>query len=243
MIKMLATICRKPGMTRQEFFRHVKDVHGGLTIANPITVRRYVQNHVLDSAYGADKDNSYTHIDNRDLVTELYFDDIESMMQTFSSEYVRDVIKPDGPKFSDLATSIAMLTRELDDGTDGSFNSEGLTKVMYFLKKPQSISFDQYADRWHAAHDAVLRSNTMLSDTLRRSMRSLRMPEGDSIAEYFDGKGMPKFEGVASLWFSGPNPHDAFREYQRALEAQETGTHFFERSESFFLIVKEVLIM
>jgi hypothetical protein len=45
MIKLMAAIRRRPGMTQQEYFPYIREVHGGLSKAHPLTVRRYVQNH------------------------------------------------------------------------------------------------------------------------------------------------------------------------------------------------------
>jgi hypothetical protein len=53
MLKVLATVRRRPGMTEAEYRSYLQDVHGGLVKANPLGVARYVQNHVFDSAFGS----------------------------------------------------------------------------------------------------------------------------------------------------------------------------------------------
>ena len=52
MIKMMAAICRKPGMTHAEYLAYVQHVHGAISTEQPLTLRRYVQNHVFDAAFG-----------------------------------------------------------------------------------------------------------------------------------------------------------------------------------------------
>jgi ABC-type microcin C transport system permease subunit YejB len=48
MIKMLAAVRRKPGMTHAEFLEYIEHQHGNIARAKPLSVKRYVQNHVID---------------------------------------------------------------------------------------------------------------------------------------------------------------------------------------------------
>ena len=130
MIKTLAAIRRKPGMTQQEYFSYIRDVHGALARAKPLAIRRYVQNHVGDSAYGAEGDPAYQGLFHRDSVTELYFDDVEGMLRSFTDAYVRDVVGPDGANFSDMSTALAMLARDIE--LDVRAPADAPVKVMYF---------------------------------------------------------------------------------------------------------------
>ncbi|TPQ23411.1 hypothetical protein FGD71_004075 [Streptomyces sporangiiformans] len=57
-------------------------------------MRKYVQNHVLNGAYGALGDVGYQVTLRRDSVTELYFDDLESMGQTFADPYAHELVGP-----------------------------------------------------------------------------------------------------------------------------------------------------
>ncbi|MFF3373941.1 EthD domain-containing protein [Streptomyces sp. NPDC002680] len=112
MIKLVAAVRRRPGMTRTEYAEYVEKVHGGIALANKLTVRKYVQNHVLDGAYGAIGDVGYQLTLPRDSVTELYFDDLASMGRTFTDPYAREVVGPDAVNFSDQPAALSLLVEE-----------------------------------------------------------------------------------------------------------------------------------
>ena len=66
MIKMVATICRKPGMSVEDFQRYWLEVHGPLSTGVPGLIR-YVQSHPVLHMYSADSAPAY------DGVGELWF--------------------------------------------------------------------------------------------------------------------------------------------------------------------------
>jgi len=73
MIKMIDTICRRPGMTHAESVAYVQHVHGAIAAEQPAGLNRYVQNHVFDAAFGAAGDRTHALVPARDSVTELYW--------------------------------------------------------------------------------------------------------------------------------------------------------------------------
>lgn len=97
MIKMLATLCRKPGMTHAEYLAYIQHVHGAIATENPVTLARYVQNHVFDAAFGTNNERTHSQVVARDSVTELYWDDPAAMGASFQHEHVRTKVGPDGP--------------------------------------------------------------------------------------------------------------------------------------------------
>jgi hypothetical protein len=242
MIKMMAAIRRRPGMTMQEYFPYVQNVHGGLTKAMPLTVRRYVQDHVFDGGFGATGDAGYHTVFHRDSVTELWFDSLESMGQTFGHPYVREKIGPDGVNFSDLGTALALLVREVEVQVPQP-GGHAPVKILYFLRKRAELPLNEYFDRWAMADEAILRERPRTAAAIRRCVRCLQIPEGNPLLVYFGGKDMPVYEGVASLWFEEAGALAAFRAYQEDLEERNRQTPFFTSSESFFLMAREVPII
>jgi hypothetical protein len=91
MIKMMAAICRKPGMTHAEYVAYVQHEHGAISNENPVTLRRYVQNHVFDAAFGSGAEAVHVQTVARDSVTELFWDSPQDMAATFGHEHVRTV--------------------------------------------------------------------------------------------------------------------------------------------------------
>src|SRR5690349_5660399 len=110
MIKIIAIIRRKAGMTHQEFSAYLREVHGEIGSRNKLAMRRYFQNHAFDSAYGDPADVGYVIPVPRDSASELYFEDLESMEVSFMDPYTREVIGPDGDHFADNPTNLSLLT-------------------------------------------------------------------------------------------------------------------------------------
>jgi hypothetical protein len=229
-------------MTQQEYFPYIRDVHGALSKAQPVTVRRYVQNHSFDGAFGSATDTVYQIVFHRDSVTELWFDSLESMGETFAHPHVREKIGPDGANFSDLSTALAVLTREVElTVPHGRANAP--VKVLYFLRKTADISLDDCFRLWASAHESAMQADPQAAAALRRCVCSQQIPEGNRFLGYFGGKDMPIYEAVVSLWYDESEALRAFRAYQRALEARNRQGRFFDPSQSFFLMVREVLII
>jgi hypothetical protein len=114
MIKMIATACRRPGMTHAEYLAYIQHVHGAISNENPVTLRRYVQNHVFDSAFGTTAQSAHSLVVSRDSVTELYWDSPQEMGATFQHEHVRTKVGPDGPNFADTGVMLSMVAHEVE---------------------------------------------------------------------------------------------------------------------------------
>jgi uncharacterized protein (TIGR02118 family) len=69
MVKTIALIKRKAGLSREEFHRHYEEVHAPLILRLLPNIRKYVRNHVIVPE-GAE-DPGY------DCVTELWYDSME----------------------------------------------------------------------------------------------------------------------------------------------------------------------
>jgi len=59
MIKMIATICRRPGMTHAGYAADVRHVRSAVATEEPVAPQRYVQSHVFDPAFGAACDRTH----------------------------------------------------------------------------------------------------------------------------------------------------------------------------------------
>jgi uncharacterized protein (TIGR02118 family) len=80
MIKVMAVLKRKDGMSREDFFKHWQEVHIPMVKTLP-GIRKFVLNLVVE-----DLDASmYPQIDQFDGCSELYFDDVASAKRAFES--------------------------------------------------------------------------------------------------------------------------------------------------------------
>lgn len=74
MIKVLALLTRKDGISHTEFVRHWFNIHGPLALAVP-GIRRYVQSHITGTRSRPDIPELDVDVDG---IAELWYDDMES---------------------------------------------------------------------------------------------------------------------------------------------------------------------
>lgn len=99
MIKFTILLRRRPGLTHDEFVRYHRDVHAAVFMSMSVVqrhVRRYVQQHTLETTLQGLRATSI------DGVTELWFDDVESIGVVFTDESYLATIRPDEARFLDL---------------------------------------------------------------------------------------------------------------------------------------------
>ena len=238
-VKMVAAARRKPGMTHAEFIEYIEHAHGKIARDKPLTVKKYNQNHIFDSAFGPDTDITYSQDFHRDSITELYFDDFAAVIKTFSDPYTQQVIGPDGRNFADLAHQLAQLMTETEIAvpTPGAANF----KVMHLIKKAVDIKLEDFFQAWSLAHDAAQESCADFRKAIRKHARAQYIPEGDRVTAYF-GPGVKVCEGMSSMWFETEADLPAFREYQRLITRNLAEAGVINPAESFFVYCKEVSI-
>lgn len=236
MIKIIAGVRRRSGMTHAEYLRYIEDIHGGLAKANTMGLSRYVQNHVFDGAFGKAAYERWFH---RDSITELYFAGFQELVATFTDPYTRDVVGPDGAKFADLATNLS-LPPTTEQILQEPPRPGAAVKVMQFVKIAGEAA--SLAARWQDAHAAAIKAAPDFGDTLCGHVRSIAAPPPEAApvggSEYFGGGDMPQFDGVASFWLASEQDLPAFRDYEAALAEQG----LFDRDLGFFVHAREVEI-
>lgn len=244
MLKMIAAVCRRPGMTHAEYLAYVHRIHGAISRENPVTLRRYVQNHTFDAAFGSAAEAEHRMPVSRDSVTELYWDSLASMGQTFAHEHVRNKVGPDARNFADQSVSLSLVAVEVEQPVADPLVGAG-AKVMHFLRATPGLALDEFFARWAAAHALVLQGETVAAATLRRCVHSRQLPEANAMLAYFNAKDVPIYEGVASLWYDDPSSIGAFRAYERALLEinDRPETAFYQPAQSFFLYTTEQEIL
>jgi hypothetical protein len=243
MIKLMATICRRPGMTHAEYVAYIQHVHGAISNENPVTLRRYVQNHVFDAAFGTAAEHSHSMAVARDSVTELYWDSPEDMGATFAHEHVRTKVGPDGANFADTSLSLSMVAVEAEQTVTHPGKACG-AKVLHYLRAAKGLALPEFFERWSRAHERVLAEAPLAALALRRCVHNRQAPAFNDMLKYFSAKDVPIYEGVASLWFDDVASVSAFRAYERALLAinADPAASFFSPAESFFVYATEVPI-
>ena len=99
MIKLTILLRRRSELTHAQFVDHHRRVHAPLFMSVPVVrdnVRRYVQQHTIDAPLPG---LPGTTIDG---ITELWFDDVESIARVFTAPSYLDIVRPDEERFLDL---------------------------------------------------------------------------------------------------------------------------------------------
>ncbi|WP_033283533.1 EthD domain-containing protein [Streptomyces sp. NRRL F-525] len=241
MIKLVAAVRRRPGMTHSEYTEYIEKVHGGIALANKLTVRKYIQNHVLDGAYGALGDPGYQVTLPRDSVTELYFGDLAAMGRTFADPYAREVVGPDAVNFSDQPSALSLLVEESE--AEVPRPGDGRAKILHFLKAADGITPEVFRKGLRRAYEEVLADSSGPARYLRGHQWNTPLP-GDGMAAYFGSTSeQPAYDAYSALWFDEADALTGFRAWQQAL-ADHVEKHgaLLQPSLSFFLVTREVAI-
>ncbi len=118
MIKLVFTIRRREGMTRDEFQRYWRNEHAELVWrhAEVLRIRRYVQTHArdtaVDEALAGSRGSEPRHYDG---VAELWWDSVDDLVEASSSEegqIAANALLEDERRFIDLPTSPIWLGEE-----------------------------------------------------------------------------------------------------------------------------------
>jgi uncharacterized protein (TIGR02118 family) len=118
MIKLVFNICRRDGMTREEFQRYWREQHAPLVLehAETLRIRRYVQVHAretdLDEALSASRGGAPRPYDG---VAELWWDSLDDLIAGSSTEagqVAAAALLEDEQRFIDLPRSPLWLGEE-----------------------------------------------------------------------------------------------------------------------------------
>ncbi len=109
MIKFSILLRRRPDISHAEFVRYHREDHAQLFMSLPVVarhVRRYTQQHALGTVMPG---LPPTTIDG---VTELWFDDVESIATVFTDKTYLQTVRPDEARFLDLAGCEFIVSEE-----------------------------------------------------------------------------------------------------------------------------------
>ena len=112
MVKMVAALRRKAGMTPEEFRTHWREKHGPLIQRLPDFtrhIRKYVQMHPVDLPMPADA----TGMPPYDGFAEMWFDSFEEMGAAFEERSYLEHVRPDELRFLDLSGCSVLVVEEL----------------------------------------------------------------------------------------------------------------------------------
>lgn len=254
-IKLMAASRRRPGLTRAEYFRYIEHYHGTVARLERFKITRYIQNHVIDGAFGVLSDTAHKNraVD-REGVVELYFDEFRDMIATLEPKGVtQSRANQDGKFFADESTNVIVMAEEVElpvANPRPKFNpglgesGHGAVKVMQFIMRKPEVFPQDYHRLWRQAHDEAMANSSYAREMFRKitvSKRS-RINDNDAAARaHFKMVDPPVYDMVVSVTLDSMEQVGAFRQYFDAVV--ERRLDFADWSESFFLYVRPVRII
>ncbi len=167
-MKLMAVSRRRPGLTRAEYFRYIEHYHGTVARLERFKIEKYIQNHVIDGAFGviSDADGHKNKVADRDAVVELHFDSFRDMLATLEPEGVTTSrANQDGRFFADEPTNIIVMAEETElpvAKPTPDFNpglgepGNGALKVMQYIMRRPDVFPQDFHRLWRRAHDEAL---------------------------------------------------------------------------------------
>jgi hypothetical protein len=153
-IKLMISGRRRPGQTLREHRRHMKDVHGRLVLdyiaAEPDNApRRYVQNHVFDSVFGAGDPVGSGLSLGFDFITEIWFPDLVAAKASRETQHYLDRLRPDEGRMVDDKRVIGLPFRETE--VSGRAYPGAMVKVFALMPKMRAMDSDAFRAGWISA--------------------------------------------------------------------------------------------
>jgi hypothetical protein len=252
-IKLMAASRRRPGLTRAEYFRYIEYYHGTIARQERFKISSYIQNHVIDGAFGALSDRTHQQVSDREAVVELVFENFQDMLATLEPA-VPSAASKDGKFFADEPTNIIVMAEEEEIPVPnpmtvfnpglGIVQSVGALKVLQYIMRDDEVYREDYYQLWREAHDAAMAKSPYASEQMRRCVmnKRCRVNDNDGAArKHFQMVDPPVFDMIVSFWFDSMEQAGAFRQYNEALQAYPK--KFANWSKSFFLYTRQVPIV
>jgi uncharacterized protein (TIGR02118 family) len=187
MICRMGLLTRRPDLTPEAFRRHWRDVHGPLAARMP-GLRRYEQNHVVDSSQLA-IDHARGDWD-LDGISQLWFDDAEAMRAAARSPAFEPTV-PDLPRFCAAVKVVTCQPNVVVPVAEGP-----LVKRMSLLTRRPDISAGRFRDEWFGFHaEAVRKFPNLMGYT-----QNLVLDRAVSLRDSAPYDAVP-IDGVVELWF------------------------------------------
>lgn len=193
MIKGIALIGKKAGMSSEEFHRYWRDDHAPLALKMK-TLRRYVQSHRSTHQFPGFESCRY------DGAAEIWYDDLETLFSLSSDpDYVNNA-QADEPNFIDPDSVSFLATNEkvLIEGS-ASENNGPLIKAIFLLNRRPDMSVAEFQAYWIDEHAPQI----PLDAGIIRYVQCHQAPE-----TYADQP--PAYDGVAELSFADFNAFETY---------------------------------
>ena len=198
MIKGIATVSKKAGMSDDDFHRYWRKTHGPLALKIS-KMRRNVQSHRTTDVIPGFESCPY------DGVAEIWFDNVEALAGLATDpEYVNNA-QPDEANFIDMDSVNFLTTREhvFIEGPKIEQDTP-LLKAIFLLNRRPDMTVAEFQDYWINQH----------APQIPRDAGIMRYVQCHQIAETYAAS-TPAYDGVAELSFADYAAFDAYWNSER----------------------------
>jgi uncharacterized protein (TIGR02118 family) len=223
MVKVLTFITRKAGMPVDEFQQYWRTRHPDAVTKLP-GIRRYVQSHVLPTAYAKGEP---VH----DGIAEVWADDTDAF-RAMTKSPAHPALIADEERFIDRSRMGVIVTEDQVVEGFGVLGAGALKAIEFFTRTP-GMSVDDFQRHWRATHAALAAK----VPGVRRYVISATRPSA------YTGGRTPAYDGAALMWFESGDALKAATgsaEY-KALVADRA--QFLTPGQPPFLLTKEYVIV
>ena len=211
MIRLVYVLRRLPTLTREEFQRYWKNVHGPLVAKHSTTmrVRRYVQSHSVDDPMNEVARQSRGTMEAYDGVADLWWESEEDLAvagATPEAQAAANELLEDEKNFIDFSRSSIWFATEVPQVNpvpEDIVAREGspIIKWCYFGRAKPDIGLESGQLRWRMHHGPLVRSVAQAA-RIRRYIQVHRLPTPfDDAPRSARGVMEEPFFGHAELWY------------------------------------------
>jgi uncharacterized protein (TIGR02118 family) len=228
MIVRMGLLRRRPDISRDQFRKHWRDVHGPLAKQMP-KLRGYHQNHIVDDRQlGVDHARGTWDIDG---ISELWFDNAEEMEAAIASPAYQPV-RDDSPAFlaETRVVTIEQRTVKAFDGTSKAI------KRMSLLKRKPELTPEQFRHEWFEVHGELVRAFPTLLG-YRQNLILTRQSDPDAGGDYAT---VPA-DGIVEMWFADEAALQASFNHEAAVRSQTHAHSFLSEITPFLVEVHQVV--
>ncbi len=252
-IKLMAASRRRPGLTRAEYQRYLEFYHGTIARRERLKIESYIQNHVVDGAFGTLDDETHAQVADRDAVVELSFATFRDMLETLEPA-TPSAASQDGKFFADERSNIIVMAEEEEMPVPtplpafnpglGLVTGVGALKVLLYVMRDDDVFREDYHRYFREAHAFAMERAPYAREQMRRCVLNNRCRANDNDAaarKHFKMVDPPVYDLVVSQWYDTMEHAGAFRQYYEALRSFPR--RFANWSKSFYLYTRQVPII
>jgi uncharacterized protein (TIGR02118 family) len=196
MIVRMGLIKKKPQWSTADFRRYWLDHHGALAAQLP-GLRRYEQNHVIDTAQrGISFKRGPEDLDGFSM---LWFDSEEAMRDALDTDAGRALVADENHFIGDLRIVSIDQVEVIPPATD-----RPLIKRMSLLRRRPDVTPEKFRHDWRVEHARLVRATKGMCGYRQNLVVGRQAPKGTTVG-YED---LP-IDGIVELWFESTESLDA----------------------------------